>query len=145
MSEGIIHILAPGASLGAPPGVHIFPYFDTSMFGIDDLLASEWIDASTPARRRKSYHTIRSISSGTGYIAGDRHLIQYPIESFSDVYWYFPHLKTTLSHQLVDYRLLDILEMYRIYTGMRVHIVAYQLNSHLIALYHQKRFLLIDS
>lgn len=61
LSEGIIHILSPGSSLGPLAGVHIFPYFDPEVFRIDEPLIETWVDASTPVRRRKAYHAIRSL------------------------------------------------------------------------------------
>ena len=75
---------------------------------------------STQKERRTVW--IESLLGERSSLYGTRDVLRYPVEHYSQITYYLPHIQGEWYHMLHHYRILDFLEAMRVYLGIRVRI-----------------------
>ena len=97
---------------------------------------------STQKERRTVW--IESLLGERSSLYGTRDVLRYPVEHYSQITYYLPHIQGEWYHMLHHYRILDFLEAMRVYLGIRVRIIAPRLSSELVGLYHLRQYQLLE-
>lgn len=138
---GEIHITKFMNQFLQDDGVHSFPYERLKIMGIENdmkLISSQ----STQKERRTVW--IESLLGQRSSLYGTREVLRYPVEHYSQITYYLPHIHDEWYHMLHHYRILDVLETMRVYLGIKIRIVAPRLSSELIGLYHLHQYQLFE-
>jgi hypothetical protein len=139
--SGEIYITKNIAAFLKDEWVHSFPYDRLDVLWIESdvtIISSQ----STQKERRTVW--IESLLGERSSLYGTRDVLRYPVEHYSQITYYLPHIQGEWYHMLHHYRILDFLEAMRVYLGIRVRIIAPRLSSELVGLYHLRQYQLLE-